>query len=193
MDNEELATNKFTWKIDYMESSGTYNTGFANLLGNPQYPLYTKHPLDDLGIDGSNYRTSVYGFPVLTFHKYADGSYNQSNPGATYEYIGRYNMNLDKGSNEYYGFELKTPQPYLTLEREVTDENTGETTTEQYHPTIKDIAECWELSDNQGTWTSWKYPNAAARATRFGTTWPDNPNRLEVIRHFEYRYSPYGD
>ena len=34
MDNEFCATNKFTWKIDYMESSGSYNTGFANMMGN---------------------------------------------------------------------------------------------------------------------------------------------------------------
>jgi len=45
MDSEKLSTNKFTWKIDYMESSGSYNTGFANLLGSG---IYNKHPLDDL-------------------------------------------------------------------------------------------------------------------------------------------------
>jgi hypothetical protein len=69
MDNEALGTNKFTWKIDYMESSGSYNTGFANLMGNKLYPFYTKHPLDDLGIDSSaqDMRTTVYGYPVLTF------------------------------------------------------------------------------------------------------------------------------
>lgn len=176
MDNETVGTNKFTWKIDYMESSGSYNTGFANLMGNLQYPLYTKHPLDDLKIDATDLRTTVYGFPVLTFHKYADASNNPSNPGATYEYVGRYNMNLDKGSNEYYGFESELTQPYM-----------------EGNPAIKDIAECWEMKDNQGTWCSFKYPNAAARATRFGTTWPDNPNRLEMMRHFEYRYSPFAD
>ena len=68
MDNNAIGTNKFTWKIDYMESSGSYNTGFANLLGNLQYPLYTKHPLDDLGLNGAGMRTTVYGFPILTFH-----------------------------------------------------------------------------------------------------------------------------
>ena len=105
MDNASCATNKFTWKIDYMESSGSYNTGFANLMGNG---LYSKHPLEDIfpGEDFSEYRTTVYGFPVLVFHEYADG---------TYEYIGRYNLNLDKGSNEFYGFESSKEQPYLTV------------------------------------------------------------------------------
>ena len=182
MDNYDLGTNKFTWKIDYMESSGSYNTGFANLMGNLQHPLYNKHPLDDLGLDGSNMRTTVYGYPVLTFHEYTDPKNNPSNTtGSTdeaflYEYIGRYNMNLDKSSNEYYGYELEEQHPYM-------DEGVM----------IKDVAECWELEDNQGTWCSWKYPNASARATGFGTLQDGYTDRLEVMRHFEYRYSAYGD
>ena len=181
MDNEQVGTNKFTWKIDYMESSGSYNTGFANLMGNPVHPLYSKHPLDDLGLDGSGLRTSVYGFPVLTFHEYSTYSNNPSSGSANnevyrYEYIGRYNMNLDKSSNEYYGFEVEDPHPYV-----------------EGNPTVASVAECWELSDNQGTWCSWKYPNAAARATGFGTLQDGYSDRIEIMRHFEYRYSPYGD
>ena len=181
MDNEQVGTNKFTWKIDYMESSGSYNTGFANLMGNPVHPLYSKHPLDDLGLNGEGLRTSVYGFPVLTFHEYTTYSNNPGSDGNNnevyrYEYIGRYNMNLDKSSNEYYGFESKDPHPYV-----------------EGNPAVANIAECWELSDNQGTWCSWKYPNAAARSAGFGTTQDGYNDRLEVMRHFEYRYSPYGD
>ena len=41
MNNDEVGTTKFTMKIDYMESSGTYNMGFANLV----YNAYSKHPL----------------------------------------------------------------------------------------------------------------------------------------------------
>jgi len=96
-------------------------------------------------------RTSVYGFPLLVFHEYADPSQNPTDAGSVYEYIGRYNMNLDKSSNEYYG--------YTSGEINAA---TGKT--------IKKIAECWELSDNQGDWTSWRFPDAAARETGFGTT-----------------------
>jgi len=151
LDSESRSTNKFTWKIDYMESSGSYNTGFANLMGSG---VYSKHPLEDLaisGLDTSSYRTSVYGFPMLAFHKTADG---------TYTYIGRYNCNLDKGSNEYYGFEEEIEQPNITLTREI-DNGDGTTSTEQYHPLIADIAECWELRDNQGLWCSFRYPTNA--------------------------------
>jgi hypothetical protein len=32
MDNDDVGTTKFTLKIDFMESSGSYNTGMANLV-----------------------------------------------------------------------------------------------------------------------------------------------------------------
>lgn len=190
MDTESFGTNKFTWKIDFMESSGMYNTGFANLMGNLVHPLYTKHPLEDynLGIDTKDMRTSVYGFPVLTFHKYANGKY---------EYIGRYNMNLDKSSNEYYGFEDETEQPYVpTRIKKVKNETTNLYEDVEYQPTIAEIAECWELKDNQGTWCSFKYPDQAARETGFMTLQEGTSGdgaKLEILNHYEYRYSYYGD
>jgi len=215
MDNEDLGTNKFTWKIDYMESSGTYNTGYANLMGNPQHPLYTQHPLDFYGIDGvstSGLRTTVYGFPVLTFHEYENTLMNPSEKGAKYEYIGRYNLNLDKSSNEYYGFEIEKEQPFINApwdeyeEVEITDalgqpilDGEGKPQTEKRvkthheHPWISQIAECWELEDNQGTWCSFKYPSAEARTTGFRTMQTGYTDRLECMLHYEYRYSYYGD
>ena len=169
-DSEYFGTNKFTLKIDYMESSGSYNTGFANLMGNN---VYSKHPLDDLGISGTEqgYRTSVYGFPMLTFHKTAENAIT---------YIGRYNCNLDKSSNERYGFELESDHPYVV--------NSDET-----HPLIADVAECWELRDNQGTWCSFRYPNAEMRATGFNTKMDGTTDRIEVARHFEVRYHKDAD
>jgi hypothetical protein len=46
-----------------------------------------------------DYRTSIGGFRVLAFHKklLQDGS-------VYYQYIGMYNMLLDKGSDEVFGF-----------------------------------------------------------------------------------------
>lgn len=195
MDTEDVGVNKFTWKIDYMESSESYNTGFANLMGNLRYPLYTKHPLQDLnlGIDTDQLRTSVYGYPILTFHKYTrDGSSTPS-----YEYIGKYNMNLDKGANEAYGFEDETEQPYVSQRvRKVLNEETNLYEDETYQPTIAEIAECWELKDNQGTWCSFKYPDAAAREDGFMTLQEGTSGdsaKLEILNHFEYRYSFYAD
>ena len=187
MDSEEIGVNKFTWKIDYMESSGSYNTGFANLMGNK---IYSKHPLEDLNIDGmdaSIYRTSVYGFPMMVFHKTGEDQYT---------YIGRYNMNLDKSANERYGFEEEIEQPYITLTKEVEDPDTQEVTTTSYHPLIKDVAECWELRDNQGTWCSFRFPNQEMRNAGFRAQMADsNPSdpKIEVVNHFEARYNAKGD
>ena len=171
MDNEDVGTNVFTWKIDYMESSGAYNTGYANLMGK----MYPRHPMEYYnfpGVDASVYRTTIYGFPVMTFHKHNGSAADAENP---YEFIGYYNFNLDKGSNEYFGFEEEVEHPYVTNE-------------DGTHPLIKDVAECWELCNNQGTWTSYKYPGGV---TDFGYTNADG--ELEVIEHFEYRYSNEED
>lgn len=217
VDNESFGTNQFTWKIDYMESSGSYNTGFANLMGNLVHPLYSKHPLDDIYGDGAgtDMRTTVYGFPVLTFQKYITDAKNTYNDGYTYKYIGRYNMNLDKSSNEYYGFEYSGEHPYIDSQwdeyKEVTQKDSeghdvigedGEPIKVQefvrthQHPLMKDVAECWELRDNQGTWCSFRYPNDAARSAGFQTlvdgTSGENA-QLEVIKHFEYRYTNAED
>lgn len=203
-DNETYATDKFTWKIDYMESSGSYNTGFANMVGK----MYDKHPLQDynLGISTTDLRTSVYGFPLLVFWKHSTptdlAKVGTKTEDDIYEFIGRYNMNLDKGSNECYGFEDKTVQPYVdytTGSKQVTDKTSGETSTVTTYtlstgevleklPTVADVAECWELTDNQGTWTSFTYP-ANAEGTKFKTKDVDGV-KLEVLNHFEYRYIP---
>ncbi len=175
VDHDTIGSKTFTWKIDYMESSGSYNTGFVNLMGTG---IYDKHPLEDLGISGINpddYRVNVYGFPMLVFHKTGENEYT---------YIGRYNMNLDKSSNERYGFEIKKPHPF------VVDPETGK------HPNVKDVAECWELRDNQGTWCSFRFPNAEARYNGFKTLMAGsnatNP-KYEVVQHFEARYHAKAD
>ena len=198
MDNTDCATTKFTWKIDYMESSGSYNTGFANLVGNN---MYSKHPLEyyNFGdeVDAHNYRTSVYGFPVMVFHKHSQESdlekYGTKNEADVYTYIGRYNLNLDKSANEFYGFEIEKEHPFVNKEWSEEVEEDGETiTVEHHHPYISEVAECWELRDNQGTWTSFKYPGSEAREDGFGTL-QDGSEQLEVIKHFEVRYNADGD
>lgn len=187
VDHETIGSNAFTWKIDYMESSGSYNTGFANLMGSG---IYEKHPLEDLhlnDVNASDYRVNVYGFPMLAFHKTGEDEYT---------YIGRYNMNLDKSSNERYGFELKKEQPFLTWEKTEVDETTQEEVVVQYHPTIKEVSECWELRDNQGTWCSFRYPNADARRDGFNTRMvgsTESEPKIEVAQHFEARYNVNAD
>ena len=189
-DNYTVGTTKFTVKIDYMESSGTYNMGMANFVAN----AYTKHPINDYNSVGAfteskenyevatsydenttyyelndagkykkladqtivnaenvgnyyiavttykpydwpnikDYRTSVQGFPVLGFRK----------NGETYTFLGRFNLLLDKGSDEAYGFKpnKKISQKFLG------------------NKAVRKMAECWEFSDNGRTFCSFRDP-----------------------------------
>jgi hypothetical protein len=136
MDNKTVGTTKFTLKIDFMESSGDYNRGFANLVNE----IYSKHPVEDYkdSFDNYNlygnledYRTSVKGFPVLAFHYMSndDNTYSKEN-SSNCIFIGKYNMLLDKGSDECYGFK---PDKKI-LQNQIIGS-----------PKIRDIAECWEF------------------------------------------------
>jgi hypothetical protein len=97
MDNKDAAESTFTWKADYMESSGTHNTGFTSFVKT----LYSKHPLKDYLPDYhvGDHRTTIYGFPMMVFQKKKDGSY---------EYVGKYNFNLDKACNNVIDFKNST-------------------------------------------------------------------------------------
>lgn len=159
MDNDHSETT-FTWKADYMESSMTHNTGFTSFVKT----LYDKHPLQDYisGFQPGDMRTTIYGFPMILFQKFADGHY---------EFIGRYNFNLDKSANNVIGFGYEEQHPVLTDKK------------------IPEVAECWEFKNNQGTRCSFK-------VTDFAQTKPTNDGSigtLTVLDDFEYRYSAYED
>ena len=162
MDNKDASETTFTWKADYMESSMSHNTGFASFVKT----LYSKHPLVDYL--GTNYvtgdhRTTIYGFPMMVFQKKKDGSY---------EFVGRYNFNLDKACNKVIDFENKTEHPFMP---------TGE---DGKKPTFKDVAECWEFKNNQGGRCSFNLVDFEAL---------DEKGNLALHSDFEYRYSPFED
>lgn len=148
MDNETVGTTKFTLKVDFMESSGDYNRGFANLVNG----TYSQHPICDYkesfdkfseyGENLKDYRTSVKGFPVLAFHWPSDDN-NQYNNESDIIYIGKYNMLLDKGSDECFGF--KPSKKVLQNQLEGT-------------PRVRDIVECWEFQNNSRTYCSFRDP-----------------------------------
>ena len=277
MDNYTTGTTKFTMKIDYMESSGSYNMGFANLVKNG----YSKHPLDDYnsagafqvedpnkttieeatsykegqvywyvnhkgnwkntdGSDGDlivdspetfamtpaelwavqhpgdtankyatsgdyvghwykkvpgystfeipnteDYRTSVGGFRTLAFHKklLQDGS-------TYYQYIGMYNMLLDKGSDEVYGFKP--------------DKTTGVSPLQKFakNKKISKIAECWEMENNNRTYCSFRDPDKRKDLTFKAFEMKNGQKTYKlnsvgsaplVADSFEYRYNADAD
>jgi hypothetical protein len=120
--DSEIGEKTFTWKADYMDSSGCHNTGFASF----SQKLYGKHPLDyyenTSNTYASKYRTTIYGFPMLVFHKKSNGSI---------EFVGKYNFNLDKGCDDTLGFTHDGKNKILNKPYE-------------------EVAECWEFGNNQG-------------------------------------------
>ena len=197
-----------------MESSGSYNAGFASLVGNS----YTKHPLKDYpdagvietvitqdedknpvtpynglipqvtfietlnsdplsnsNIRWQDYRTSLLGFPVMAFHKKSDGSYT---------FIGYYRMLLDKGSDEVLGFKPAK----------------GVTANLLGNKNVRKKAECWEFSNNNRTYCSYRDPWDRNQLSfmppqdkindNTGLTAAGVPN---VADSFEYRYNDNED
>ena len=133
------------------------------------------------------------GFPILTFHKKSvDDTL----------YIGRYNMNLDKGSDENFGFKLfkdhdpngdKTKTPYVL-------DSDGEPMA------IADVAECWEFSDNNRGYCSFRDPEQRAELSfnmtavegneadqKAGYHLNANGSCPAVADSFEYRYHKDAD
>ena len=270
-DNDTVGTTKFTLKIDYMESSGTYNMGFANLVNNaythhPYYDYIAKHafqkestdysPIDmataiyddsktywyknhkgnfkntdedelkiihdeanpaaafalgpkeygtskgvskvnatdnswyeavtvysDIELNDikfSDLRTSVQGFPVLAFHQQTDANGNVIGEP---KFIGRYNMLLDKGSDEAYGFRMDgVYQKFVTKKGKPVK--------------ISKVAECWEGENNSRGFCSFR-DAATSRAEdddKFFDTGKLTAYGAPVVAdYWEYRYHDLAD
>ena len=188
-DNDTVGTTKWTLKVDYMESSGTYNMGFANLVKN----CYSHHPLEDYIKSGAvnsapegkdligdlnDYRTSVQGFPVLTFHKKSDD--------VTPLYIGRYNMLIDKGSDECYGF--KTDKKIVNAFASKANGGTNK---------LRDITECWEFQNNSRGFCSFRDPwnrKELSFKAPVGVADEFTANGAPIVADsYEYRYNANDD
>lgn len=84
-------------KADYMDSSGSNNTGTANYVDDCYRALNIQTPGQkhfDSSKTGSIV-TCIKGYPCVIFY---------SKDGKKYEYIGKYNLNLDKATPEPFGF-----------------------------------------------------------------------------------------
>ena len=263
MDNNTVGTTKFTLKIDFMESSGTYNMGFANLV----YNAYTHHPLYDYNKAGAfqkaeteyqeatsfdasktywyknhkgnwkntvedelkittaaefamgpvayaasigqskvssdttdpyynkwylattvyvdteienltDYRTSVQGFPVLAFHQTTDANGNSTD----IRFIGRYNMLLDKGSDEAYGF-----KPI--------DEIYQKFVQKKGKPVkVSKVAECWEAENNSRGFCSFRDASTNRTDDKFFDTGKLTTAGAPIVAdYWEYRYHDKAD
>lgn len=194
LDNYTNATDRWTFKIDYMESSGSYNAGFANMVAD----AYSKHPLKDYLDKGAikdsknklysqipdtneirwkDYRTSMEGFPVMAFQKKKNGSYT---------FIGYYRMLTDKGSSAIMGF-----KPNKNVVSAFFKDSKGK------EKKISDIAECWEYSANNRKFCSFRDPENRVQLSFKGSPGSDDEFNGElapwVVENFEYRYHHADD
>lgn len=93
--SDQIETRVLCFKADYAEATSTHNTGTANFV----HTLYdTKVPPQE---EDERVRTTIYGHPSVIFHK-KDSS---SDP----VFVGKYNTNHDKGSEETFGFTSDYP------------------------------------------------------------------------------------
>jgi hypothetical protein len=171
MDNYTNATDRWTMKVDYMESSGTYNAGFASMAAT----AYSKHPIEDyinagaFHIENSPAMANPNPDPVKQKEaivkevkdalaspvtgKFDIGDFRTSLLGypvlafhkksdGSYLYVGMYRMLLDKGSDDVLGFNL----PSNILGSFVGDKK------------MKKKAECWEFCNNARGFCSYRDP-----------------------------------
>lgn len=91
--------NLICFKADFMESSGSHNTGAANFIddlyeyadGGRMMTPAQKYFSDEKIV------TCIKGHPCVIF-------WSPSGAQGTYQYIGKYNLNLDKATPEPFGF-----------------------------------------------------------------------------------------
>lgn len=88
MNDDAIPTKTFTFKADVASSEGANNVELARLY-NEICPYKTPYQLEN-----SKIRQGIDGFPIVIFH----------NDGNNITFLGKYNFNNDKGTEEVFGF-----------------------------------------------------------------------------------------
>lgn len=104
-------------KADYMESSGSHNTGTGNLVDALYKGIGIQTPgQKQFNKENEQIVTCIKGHPCLIF-------YSPTGASNSYEYIGKYNLNLDKATPEPFGFAQEDNFGYLPIGYEYYDES----------------------------------------------------------------------
>lgn len=90
---DSIPVNVFCEKADFAESSGTHNTGMARMVDNilRNMGLLTPPQKED-----GRVRTTIDGYPIVIFH--------QESAAGPKTFLGKYNFNNDKSTQETFGF-----------------------------------------------------------------------------------------
>jgi hypothetical protein len=151
-----------TFKADFMESSGSHNTGAANFIDAAYGYAGMSTPGQDY-YDDENIVTCIKGHPCVIF-------WSPTGEKGTFKYIGKYNLNLDKATPEPFGFKNDE-----TFGWEVNED--GEFVLNEKGEKINSIY-CFEFLDNNAkvcNFLSDKISNAntdlTTEAERYYDTW----------------------
>ena len=147
------------FKADFMDSSSSHNTGTANLVYSLLQGMNLRTPPQQFMLEHGtklenryDITTAIRGYPIVCF--YAEGD------SENYQFVGRYNFNIDKATPEPFGF---PPMKYYTGKvtsdgrREVV--SCGLATEEVEGMKVlpldaegkeieKDLTQCWEMKNN---------------------------------------------
>lgn len=91
---KQKAVKTFCLKADFAESSGTHNTGAANMI---HEVLRNAGIITPMQAVDDTVRTTIFGFPILMFHQQTESSPRT--------FIGKYNFNNDKSTHDTFGFQ----------------------------------------------------------------------------------------
>ena len=88
-----IPVNTFCFKADFAESSGTHNTGMAKIIDRVLRAMNYLVPPQK---QDERVRTTVDGYPFTIFHRTTEST--------PLEFVGKYNFNNDKSTQETFGF-----------------------------------------------------------------------------------------
>ena len=128
-------------KADYMESSGSHNTGTGNFVDALYKGVGMQTPgQEEFNEDNAQIVTCIKGHPCLIF-------YSPTGEANSYEYIGKYNLNLDKATPEPFGFKNAESFGYLPVGYKYYDEKSDDFKIVSENDKINAI-HCFEFLDN---------------------------------------------
>ena len=101
MNAQAIPTHTFTFKADYASSEGANNVELVRLYNNISKTVYKTPPQsydedapDEEKAQKDKIRVGIDGFPIVIYY----------NNGKTVSFLGKYNFNNDKGTEDVYGF-----------------------------------------------------------------------------------------
>lgn len=182
-----VPATEFCLKADFAEASSTHNTGLAKyadyILKNMGYPYLTpaqkaEYNINDMNMNKVSTRTTVDGYPIAMFWR---RTYDDD-----YEFLGKYNFNIDKGAEDVFGFVgdivEKETNPVTGKAFQVFDENYYDAASKEDRMKYDSPVECWEFTNNSADIS--KFKNVTDDTFRV----PSEEYGMEWLGSFEARH-----